>query len=803
MKFARTVCLGALMMLLLVFAVPAQLSDKDPRNTAPTVGTGGPMGGPTGLFTVYDGKTLRKGEFTFSAALSNYDRDPGDVDITSAPLSFQVGLSNRLELFFATEAWRGIHVNSPNNLSSFYLPNSTILFNGVRTTGPAIVLAPNGGGTNQFLNSSVFRPTGMPNCAFPYTGCSAGTYGFNLPNTSGGSFGFGVGTTATLGPPRKGGAADLFPGVGSTVGGILPGIVLATAPITVNGRVLGTQPTSFTVAPSYLEDAPFVNRTWGTSMWNTGDVGFKWRFNNSTDAIGWGVIAAYRWYMDTPNRGGGFNMLNRGASPGSKWGDVSATVFADARVSKRVNLSFNVGYVYTMKVTGNFGGTSYVLLDRADQLQAAVGVDFPVNKHFQPILEFRGVKYVGGHTPNALENDPMDGVAGFRVYPRRWWGFGVAYRRMFNQQDAGSFNGTTSASAVALCTAIANCNPVTSTSSFSGVPPGLRTSSDPNGYIFQVWAGRRQKRQGDVVNKAPSVDAVTLSDTVVTLPCPPGFRSRSGACADNHTISVATRASDPENDVLTYNYTVSGGRIVGQGANVSWDLSGAQTGTYTITTGVNDGCGVCGKTDTQTITVRDCPDCEAIVNCSCPTLSVSGPSGVVTPGQPMTFTASSSGDVTYNWTVSAGTISSGQGTSSITVDTTGLAGQNVTATVEINGSAIVPSCGCTTTASETGSVQARPTATQIDEFGKVTNDDIKARVDGFFTQLNNNPTAQGYIINYGTPAEIKARRAAIMKAITFRKYDASRVTFIDGPDSGNGINTKFYLVPAGADNPTP
>jgi hypothetical protein len=169
----------------------------------------------------------------------------------------------------------------------------------------------------------------------------------------------------------------------------------------------------------------------------------------------------------------------------------------------------------------------------------------------------------------------------------------------------------------------------------------------------------------------------------------------------------------------------------------------------------------------------------------------------------MTFTAnvSGGGDVTYNWAVSAGTISSGQGTSSITVDTTGLAGQNVTATVDLGG--LDPNCGCPSNASETGSVQGLPTATQIDEFGKVTNDDIKARVDGFYTQLNNNPAAQGYVINYGSPADIKARRAAIMKAIAFRKYDPSRLTFVDGPDQGTGIMTRFWLVPSGAVPPTP
>src|SRR5213079_762299 len=122
MKLAIKAYVITLMLLTLVFAASAQLrSDKDDRNTAPTVGTGGPVGGPTGLFTVYDGQTLRRGEYTISAALSNYDRDPGNVDITSVPLSFQVGITDHLEFFFTTEAYRGIKINSPRNLSPFYL----------------------------------------------------------------------------------------------------------------------------------------------------------------------------------------------------------------------------------------------------------------------------------------------------------------------------------------------------------------------------------------------------------------------------------------------------------------------------------------------------------------------------------------------------------------------------------------------------------------------------------------------------------------------------------------------------------
>src|SRR4028118_183221 len=126
MKLAKLAFLVTLFMLALMTSVSAQTlrQERDPRNQAPTVGTGGTVGGPTGLFTVYDGQTLRRGEWTLSVAYSNYDRDPGNVDITEVPLSFQIGLNDYLELFYNTDAYRGVKVNNPQNLSSFYLPNS-------------------------------------------------------------------------------------------------------------------------------------------------------------------------------------------------------------------------------------------------------------------------------------------------------------------------------------------------------------------------------------------------------------------------------------------------------------------------------------------------------------------------------------------------------------------------------------------------------------------------------------------------------------------------------------------------------
>ncbi len=813
MKLAKKAYLIALIIMAFAFAVSAQTTksdarpEKDPRNTAPTVGTGGTPGGPTGLFTIYDGQVLRKGEFTFSAALSNYDRDPGNVDISDVPLSFQVGLSNHVELFFNTNAYRGIKVNNPAALSSFYLPNSQLVINGVLTSPAAIVLAPQGTTNTAFSGQAVYRPAGtQPFTQYPFVGGNAGTYGFTAPFFAGTIFGFPT-TTATLGANgSSGNGAANFPGIGSVYGSILPGIVLQTRSIAATTTVASsTVPTVFTTAPVYLPDAPFVNRTYGTSAFNEFVVGGKIRLNSIDSPYGLALVPFYRFYADKANDFSGFNQLQRGASPGGNRGDFGLVLAADARLAKYANLSGNVGYIYNSSVKGNLSGGTFTLLDRGDEFNAGVGFDFPVNKYFQPILEAKITRYVGGRTPNAFENNPIDGLAGVRIFPTRYLGMSFAYRYHANQQDASSFdNNTNFTSTAAVVSPTGTSQTFTTTTSAGGVPPGFIPSSDPHGYIIQFFAGRRNKRQAEIVNLPANVTAVNVSQTNVTIGCAEGFQPAEGTtCSDSQTVSVSTTAVDPENDVLTYNYTVSGGRVTGQGANVSWDLTGVKPGTYTVTAGVDDGCGVCGQTKTQTVTVAECKCVPKPVPCDCPSISVAGPAGVTDAGSPVTFTANVSGgsqtSQTYNWTVSSGTITSGQGTSSITVDTAGLAGQNVTATVEVGGLCET----CPKTDQETAGIATVQGPTAVDEFGPAKDDDVKARVDNFYIQLNNDPNSQGYIIVYGTPKEIAARKAQINKAIKFRKYDANRIQFVDGGDQGTGVNTKFFLVPAGATPPTP
>jgi len=76
----------------------------------------------------------------------------------------------------------------------------------------------------------------------------------------------------------------------------------------------------------------------------------------------------------------------------------------------------------------------------------------------------------------------------------------------------------------------------------------------------------------------------------------------------------------------------------------------------------------------------------------CPTIVLSAPAEYkITEGKEAVFTvepfskAYEQYRLTYNWTVNIGSISKGQGTNTVYIDTKGLRGQAITVTVELGG----------------------------------------------------------------------------------------------------------------------
>ncbi|MDQ1612913.1 MAG: hypothetical protein QOG00_2844 [Pyrinomonadaceae bacterium] len=192
----------------------------------------------------------------------------------------------------------------------------------------------------------------------------------------------------------------------------------------------------------------------------------------------------------------------------------------------------------------------------------------------------------------------------------------------------------------------------------------------------------------------------------------------------------------------------------------------------------------------------------------CPTVTVSCPDTAADGLESgLTFTANVSGGdpnvtPTFNWTISAGTISSGQGTSSIQVDTTGIGGQTVTATVDVGGFRRE----CSTSNSCTTSV-AKKSAPTV-KFAEYVTRDLsanKSQLDRFVNALQQDPTAQGYLIAYGgrtsQPEDAqKAADNATDYTMNTRKMDGARTL------SGVGgyreqPTVELWIAPAGGTPP--
>ena len=191
--------------------------------------------------------------------------------------------------------------------------------------------------------------------------------------------------------------------------------------------------------------------------------------------------------------------------------------------------------------------------------------------------------------------------------------------------------------------------------------------------------------------------------------------------------------------------------------------------------------------------------------------SVGCPEEIVVVGQSVTVAATfENGETgeryapTYNWSISQGTITAGQGTPSITVE---IARENigqVIVTLErVFNEAHFP--GVQRTANCTIEIAQLPEARMLDEF-RTAGDNCEegfARLDAFFTEINNNPVDEALIILYGDLADPNAarrREKQLRNHFTFRNFDRSRVKVFFG-DRRENATTQFWLVPPGADAP--
>jgi hypothetical protein len=176
--------------------------------------------------------------------------------------------------------------------------------------------------------------------------------------------------------------------------------------------------------------------------------------------------------------------------------------------------------------------------------------------------------------------------------------------------------------------------------------------------------------------------------------------------------------------------------------------------------------------------------------------------------QPLTFSSRYTGGVpanvtpVYNWTVSAGTIISGQGTDTIRVDTTGLAGQTVRASLSMGGYNLecAGDCGVSIPL-------PKPINRKFDEFPDIARNDEKARLDNFGIELQHDPTATAYVVVYpgrsSKRAEVQHHANRVVDyLVNSRGLDQRRIVTLVGP-AKDELKVELWITPQGATPPNP
>jgi hypothetical protein len=278
------------------------------------------------------------------------------------------------------------------------------------------------------------------------------------------------------------------------------------------------------------------------------------------------------------------------------------------------------------------------------------------------------------------------------------------------------------------------------------------------------------------------------------------------ACSDaaGSQVQLTAAAISPDGKPIKYKWTTSGGTISGEGPQVIWNLAGLKAGYHKASLDIaspgNDG--ECQAFSSVTVLVTPCAPVRPV----CPAVEVTGPAALGID-QPVTFTSHYNGGTpgitpVYNWTVSAGTIVEGQGTDRIKVDTTGLAGQTIRASLSLGGYNLECAADFAVTMPAPKLVSRR-----FDEFPDIARNDEKARLDNFAIEMQNDPSATAYVIVYpGKSAkrgEVQEHSGRVVEyLVNSRGLDQRRIVTLVGPKRDQ-LRVELWLTPQGATPPNP
>ena len=215
--------------------------------------------------------------------------------------------------------------------------------------------------------------------------------------------------------------------------------------------------------------------------------------------------------------------------------------------------------------------------------------------------------------------------------------------------------------------------------------------------VFVSIAPLSEQKSRRRANRPPSIESFYSSESSVQV-CPFALVS-----VYNQNVALFVKATDPDGDTLSYEYSTTEGVISGKGMSVDWNLDKLPRGPHDVHVTVSDGRGGKAKA-VLTVTTRDADICDLPPK-PCPLIEVSCPVELA-QSKPFIFSVIIKRDVegvigpSFVWKTNAGRIVKGQHSREVEISAASAEGfDNITATVNVRG--YDPSCtgtevACTT-----------------------------------------------------------------------------------------------------------
>jgi outer membrane protein OmpA-like peptidoglycan-associated protein len=560
-------------------------------------------------------------------------------------------------------------------------------------------------------------------------------------------------------------------------------------------------------AARFTNEAAFVDVPRSTAM---GDLRLGGKFNllseRHYDPFGLAAVAFVKFpFLDSPTQ------LNRGLGTGeweSGWGLLFSKRAGNAAVF-HVNTMLN--WVRDPERQG------LELAELQDEFWYRLGAAFPSlfecgrRRGAQFVAELDGKIHFGARTFGANPRDPLDLVLGVKAYPNEWMSIGGAYRASLNKLEdnaALGIDGRGTHGFIAQLTFGRRSNdpPTCSLSATSATikqdeTTTIKASSvDPDcDPLTYSWTASGGKISGtgdtatfDATGLEPGKYTITagVTDgkhpvnctteiTVVKKNLPPTVECspKDTSITMGESATITAKATDPNNDKLSYKWTVDGQGLAADTPTITFGSEGRKPGTYKVTVTVSDG--ELTATCTTTVTVRERPNRPPTIECLTTSVDVA-PGGTV---ELRVRTSDPDNDkTTVTWSATGGTVS-GTGDAA-TFNATGLrAGiYTVTATVD-DGRGGRASCNMSVNVSERTTLPCsfRPGRARLDNKCKAALDDIAVR-------MQNDTRLRANIIGYTDDSRqdkgLGIKRAqATLAYLKTKQVDASRLTTTDGGTS--------------------